>query len=321
MRACPALAIQGAMKIFALFSGQGAQKVGMGKDLAEAHPDAAAWIDRADGALEIPLKPVMFDGPVEELTRTAFCQPALFVHGLACLELLKHQVPGLEVIGAAGLSLGEFTAHAAAGSFTFGDGLQLVARRGAAMEKACQQTSGGMAAMIGGDENHVIRLAQEAHVDVANFNAPGQIVLSGPKEGIALACEKAKDFGVRRAIPLEVAGAYHSRLMESAQATLALALAETAIVKPEIPVWCNVDGRGVLGPEDIRDTLTRQVTGSVRWVACMEQAIARFGQDTVFVEFGPGKVLAGLMAKIHKETVVHSIEDVASLEAAVAALA
>ena len=166
-----------------LFSGQGAQKVGMGKDLYDQYPVAKALIEQADKALGESLSAVMFEGPGEELTRTCNCQPALYVHGLACLAVLKELVPSLNPVAAAGLSLGEFTAHAAAGTYSFEEGLRLVQKRGAFMEEACNATKGTMAAMIGGTDENVIKLAQECDVDVANFNCPGQTVVSGGRCG------------------------------------------------------------------------------------------------------------------------------------------
>ena len=304
--------------IVLLFSGQGAQKVGMGKDLVENSATARSLVVQADKALGYSLSDIMFEGPEEELTKTAHCQPALYLHGLLCLALLKERVPNLNVVGAAGLSLGEFTAHAAAGTFSFEDGLRLVARRGAFMEEACLATEGSMAALIGGDEEKVRALAAAADVDVANLNAPGQIVLSGSVSGIDSAISQAKDFGIRRAIKLNVAGAYHSRLMQSAQDKLATELASTAIATPEIPVVCNFKAAVVSDAADIRATLENQVTGSVRWTESIQTLIA-MGHRT-FVELGPGKVIAGLVAKIDKEATVYSVEDLASLEAAVEAL-
>jgi [acyl-carrier-protein] S-malonyltransferase len=296
-----------------LFSGQGAQKVGMGKDFHEASATARELFDRADEVLGFPLSTTMFEGPEEELTRTSRCQPALYLHGLVALALLKERVGGLNPVAAAGLSLGEFTAHSAAGTFSFEDGLKLVARRGLFMEEACQATQGAMAALIGGEEEAVKALAAECAVDVANFNAPGQIVLSGTVEGIDAAVEKARDHGIRRAIKLNVAGAYHSRLMQSAQDQLAAELAGVAMQSPGIPVVCNFGASVVSDPTEIRSMLEKQVTGSVRWTESI-RLLCEKGHRT-FIELGPGKVLAGLVAKIDKEATVHSVEDLASLEA------
>ena len=305
-------------KIVLLFSGQGAQKVGMGKDWVESSETARTMSVQADQALGFSLSEIMFDGPEEELTKTSRCQPALYLHGLMALALIRERLPNLEAVAAAGLSLGEFTAHAAAGSFSFEDGLRLVARRGEFMEQACQATEGAMAALIGGDEAQVRALAISAGVDVANFNAPGQIVLSGAVAGIDDAIARAKDFGIRRAIKLNVAGAYHSRLMQAAQDKLASELAGVSIQSPALPVVCNFGAAVVSDPAAIRSMLEKQVTGSVRWTESIQTLIA-MGHRT-FLELGPGKVIAGLVSKIDKETTVHSVEDLASLEAAVEAL-
>ncbi|MDB4055663.1 ACP S-malonyltransferase [Akkermansiaceae bacterium] len=304
--------------VVVLFSGQGAQKVGMGKDLADAYPAVQEMFSKADEALGYSLSDIMFNGPDEELTKTSRCQPALFLHGLACLEVLKEKVPALNVVATAGLSLCEFTAHTLAGTFDFETGLKIVEQRGQFMEEACDATNGAMAAMIGGDEEAVAELAADCGVDVANFNTIGQIVLSGDEAGIDKAVAEAKGRGVRMGKKLNVAGAYHSRLMQSAQDKLAGVLAEVEISEPSIPVICNFEARAVSGQDEIKLTLEQQVTGSVRWTASMQQLIA--DGHTTFLELGPGKVLAGLMSRIDKSATVLSVEDVESLEAAVEAL-
>ena len=287
----------------------------MGKDWAETSPTARRLAHEADEILGFSLSKVMFEGSVEELTKTSICQPALYLHGLMALALLHERLPGFAPVAAAGLSLGEFTAHAAAGTFSFADGLKLVARRGEFMEQACDATDGAMAALIGGDEEHIRRLAAEADVDVANLNAPGQIVISGATAGIDTAIAKAREFGIRRAIKLNVAGAYHSRLMQSAQDQLAKELTTVDMGTPEIPVVCNFTA-DVAGSADlIRENLEKQVTGSVRWVESVRK-LAETGH-THFLELGPGKVQAGLVSKIDSSLTVHSIEDLATLEAAV----
>ena len=305
-------------QIVLLFSGQGAQKVGMGKDWVENSATARSMAVLADKALGFPLSDIMFDGPDEELTKTSRCQPALYLHGLMALALIRERLPNLVPVAAAGLSLGEFTAHAAAGTFSFKDGLRLVARRGEFMEAACLATEGAMAALIGGEEAQVRALAAAADVDVANLNAPGQIVLSGSASGIDAAIAQAKDFGIRRAIKLNVAGAYHSRLMQSAQDKLAAELATVSFQSPALPVVCNFGASLVSDAAEIRSMLENQVTGSVRWTESIQLLIAR-GHRT-FLELGPGKVVAGLVSKIDKEVTVHSVEDLTSLEAAVEAL-
>lgn len=301
-----------------LFSGQGAQKVGMGKDFVEASPTAAEIANSANEALGFPLSEIMFEGPEEELTKTSRCQPALYVHGLMALSLLRERLPGLQPAAAAGLSLGEFSAHAAAGTFSFEQGLKLVGKRGAFMEEACNTTEGSMAALIGGDEQQVAALAKQADVDIANLNAPGQIVLSGSVAGIDAVIEKAKEFGIRRAIKLNVAGAYHSRLMQVAQDKLAAELSNLELATPTIPVVCNFGATTVSSAEEIRSTLEKQVTGSVRWTESIRLLISM--GHTEFLELGPGKIIAGLVAKIDKSATVHSVEDLASLDAAVEAL-
>ena len=299
-----------------LFAGQGAQEVGMGESLAREYEAARMLIERADSQMNEPLSRVMFSGPEDQLTRTSWCQPALYVHGLACWEVLRQLCPSISPVAAAGLSLGEFTAHTAAGTFDFSTGLSLVAQRGRFMDEACSETNGSMAAMIGGDENAVRVLAEQVDVDVANLNAPGQIVLSGSKEGIAAAVAGAKDAGLRMGKELDVAGAYHSRLMRGAQDKLAKVLEEIDFAQPTFPVIANVDARKVDGAADIRATLERQVTGSVRWSESME-LLLEAGHET-FIEFGPKPVLAGLMNRIRRGTRVITISDADSLKAAIA---
>jgi [acyl-carrier-protein] S-malonyltransferase len=307
------------MKTALLFSGQGAQAVGMGKDLAAAHPVAAELFSKADGILGYSLTQIAFEGPAEELTKTSVCQPALYTHGLAVLSVLKEKIPGLAFDAAAGLSLGEFTAHAAAGTFDFETGLRLVDQRSRFMQEACESTEGGMAAIIGAEEQGVRDLAAAADVDVANFNSPGQIVISGEKSKVALAVGMAKEYGARKAVELTVAGAFHSRLMESAYQRLGAVLAETPVVMPSVPVVGNVDALPAGSPDAIRQSLADQVTGSVRWTSSIEYMIDHLG-ITRFLELGPGGVIAGLVGRIRKGTEVISIADAVSLEAALTLL-
>jgi len=308
-------------RIAFLFSGQGAQTVGMGKDLAEQYPIVADLFRRADALLPQPLSPLMFEGPQEELTKTVHCQPALYVHGSACLaaflQEMGGELPG--VVATAGLSLGEFTAHAAASTFDFETGLSLVAQRAQFMQDACESTEGAMAAMIGSEENIVRNLAAETDVDIANLNAPGQIVISGERAKVELAVSLAKDHGIRRATLLNVAGAYHSRLMNSAYVRLGKVLEATEFATPKYQVICNVDAKPVATSAAIRDALREQVTSSVRWAESMEYLLDVEKID-LFIEFGPGGVLAGLFGRIRKGTNVLSISDVPSLQTAVSIL-
>ncbi len=295
-----------------MFAGQGAQTVGMGSDLAEKFESVRDLFARADEQLGYSLSTKMFEGPASELTRTSICQPALYTHGLACLELLKAHVPDLEIAGCAGLSLGEFTAHAAAGTFDFATGLDLVSKRGTFMEEATSAVEGSMAALIGGEEADIRALAAKCDVDVANLNAPGQIVVSGKKEGIAQVVAEASSHGIRIAQELDVAGAYHSRLMMSAQVKLAEVLRNTTIQTPSVPVICNFEATEVSDPDTIRRTLEAQVTGSVRWSESIQAFIGR--GETLFIELGPGRVLAGLMRRIDKSAKALSFSDVESFE-------
>ncbi|MBR2126096.1 MAG: ACP S-malonyltransferase [Akkermansia sp.] len=305
------------MKAVILFPGQGAQKVGMGKDLYDTYPAAKAMMDAADAALGYSLTDVMFNGPDAELTRTCNCQPALYLHGLALWEILRSEVE-IEPVAAAGLSLGEFTAHAAAGTFSMEDGLKIVQKRGAYMEEACQAAPSTMAAMIGGNDEAVQKLAAECDIDVANFNCPGQTVVSGSVEGVDKAVAGAKAAGFKLAKKLNVAGAYHSRYMKSAQEKLLPELAAATMQMPACPVYCNYEARPVTGTDDVRAMLGAQVCGSVRWAASMQDLVAK--GHTLFIEMGPGKTLAGMMGRICKDVTVISIEDVPTLQAAIETL-
>lgn len=302
------------MKAVLLFPGQGAQKVGMGKDLYDASPEAREMMEKADAALGFPLTRVMFEGPDAELTRTCYCQPALYLHGLVLYKLLCRQAD-VEPVAAAGLSLGEFTAHAAAGTFSMEEGLKLVQKRGAYMEEACQAAPSTMAAMIGGSDAAVQELAAACDIDVANYNCPGQTVVSGSVEGVGKAVAGAKAAGFKLAKKLNVAGAYHSRYMKPAQEKLLPVLAAVPMQKPAIPVYCNFEARPVTGADDVRAMLGAQVCGSVRWAAIMKELTDK--GERLFIEMGPGKTLAGMMARICKEAKVISIEDKETLAAAV----
>ena len=300
-----------ATKIALLFGGQGAQVVGMGRDLAEQFPAGANLFRQADEILGRKLSEIAWNGSIEELTKTSNCQPALYVHGLACLAALREVAGEFPIEGAAGLSLGEITAHAAAGTFDFATGLKLVQRRGELMDEACAATYGAMAAMIGADENTVRLLAADEDVDVANINGPGQIVISGELAKVEAAIGVAKEYGIRRATLLNVAGAYHSRLMESAYVKLGETLAEIPMQTPRFAVISNVTGEEVTTPDEIRRTLQDQVTATVRWLDCMERLLERGCE--LFIELGSAGVLAGLLKRTRKDVDVVSASDAESV--------
>lgn len=305
-------------KIALLFPGQGAQFPGMGKDLKDASSAAAAVFAAADEVLGRSLTEVMWNGPEDLLTRTGNCQPALFVHGLAALAALREALGARAAefdaacVGAAGLSLGEATAHAAAGTFDFANGLRLVQRRGDLMEEACNAAGGSMVALIGGSAEAAAKLAEECGVQVANYNTPAQFVLSGVVEGIQKAADQSKAAGFRRATVLKVAGAYHSRLMAPAQERLAEALTATPMVDPRFPVAANFDAGLVRDPALARTRLAEQVTGSVRWVECVQRLSGECGAQ-LFLEFGPGATLAGMVPRIVEGAEVLSVNDAASV--------
>lgn len=301
-----------------LFAGQGAQAVGMGKDLAAAFPAAQARFDRAKAALGYDLASVCFNGPEAELTKTENAQPGIFLVSWVALELLQARVPGLKFDATAGLSLGEFTALTAAGAMSFEDGLRVVRLRGRFMQEACEATQGGMAAIIGLDEGPTRGVCTAAGVELANLNCPGQLVISGAADKITQACELAKARGAKRALPLTVAGAYHSRLMASAQPKLRDALAGVTLSAPVMPVIANVTAQPHGAPAAIVDTVVAQVTGSVRWEESIRYLL---GQGfTRFIELGPGTALTGFMKRIDKAAQVLNVADCASLEATVKAL-
>jgi [acyl-carrier-protein] S-malonyltransferase len=297
-------------KIALLFAGQGAQSVGMGRDLAGQFPAAAELFRKADEILERKLSDIAWNGPIEELTKTSNCQPALFVHGLAALAALRDLTQEFSVGGAAGLSLGELTAHASANTFDFAAGLKLVQRRGELMDEACAATNGAMAALIGGAENDVRRLAADEDVDVANINSPGQIVISGERAKVEAAVGVAREYGIRRATMLNVAGAYHSHLMDGAYQKFGSALLDVQMRLPDFPIVSNATGMEVQTLPEIRQTLQDQVTSTVRWTDCVERLVA-LGCE-FFVELGPGGVLAGLVQRIYKGANVVSVSDAES---------
>ena len=299
-----------------LFAGQGAQVVGMGKDLAESFPAAKTWFDRANTALGYDLSSICFSGPESELTKTENAQPGIFLVSWVAYQLLKERVPHLKFEATAGLSLGEFTALTAAGAMHFEDGLRVVRQRGKFMQEACDATRGGMAAIIGLDESPTREVCAETGVTLANLNCPGQLVISGATENIAKACELAKAKGAKRALPLPVAGAYHSPLMASAQPKLAAELAKIHLHSPRVPVISNVTAQP--HTNEINKRLVEQVTSSVLWETSMRYLLSQ--GFTRFIELGPGSALSGFMKRIDKTAQMLNVSDVASLEATVKAL-
>ena len=296
-----------------LFAGQGAQVVGMGQDLAGKFPSARAWFDRANIVLGYDLAGVCFNGPEVDLTKTENAQPGIFLVSWVCFQLLKEQVPDLKYEATAGLSLGEFTALTAAGAMSFEDGLRVVRQRGKFMQEACDVTGGGMAAIIGLDEVPTREVCAAAGVVLANLNCPGQLVISGAAEKITKACELAKARGAKRALPLPVAGAYHSPLMAGAQPKLAADLATVNLVSPGVPVISNVTARAHGAAVDISAKLVEQVCASVLWETSMRALLAQ--GFTRFIELGPGTALSGFMKRIDKTATMLNVADVASLEA------
>jgi [acyl-carrier-protein] S-malonyltransferase len=310
--------IFGMSKTALLFAGQGAQVVGMGKDLAEKFPSAKAWFDRANAALGYDLAGICFNGPEAELTKTENAQPGIFLVSWVAFQLLKEQAPNLKFDATAGLSLGEFTALTAAGAISFEEGLRVVRQRGKFMQEACDVTKGGMAAIIGLDEAPTREVCAEAGVVLANLNCPGQLVISGEAEKITKACELAKAKGAKRALPLTVAGAYHSPLMASAQPKLGAELAKVNLISTIVPVISNVTAQAHGTPAEISAKLVEQVCASVLWENSMRALLAQ--GYTRFIELGPGTALSGFMKRIDKTVTMLNVADTASLEATVKAL-
>ena len=302
------------MALALLFAGQGAQKVGRGASLCDGSAAARALYDQANLLLGWDLRSVSFTGPDTELTQTKVCQPALFTHGLATLAALRDagKLPAGEPAMALGLSLGELTAYCAAGVFDFATGLRIVAERGRLMQEACEATSGSMAAVIGEERGRVAELCRDFDVEAANFNAPGQIIISGEKTRIAAAVASAKERGMKKVMPLNVAGAYHSRLMEPARAAFAAFLAPIPFAAPRFTVFTNTTGTSISDPAAIKAALVSQLVSSVRWEDCMRAAAAG---ATEFWELGPGGVLAGLARRTEKTWTVRSFAEFADVNA------
>jgi len=298
-------------KIAFLFAGQGAQFVGMGKDLAATSVAARELYSRADVLIGRNLSGLCFEGPLDQLTLSSNCQPAITVTSLACLAAFQEHIAVCPV-ACAGLSLGEFAALQAAGAVPFEDTVRLVAARGRFMEEACRATRGAMVAVLNTDEKLVLEKCRMAEVDIANYNCPGQIVISGEKENIQTAVDLLKAAGAGRIVPLQVDGAFHSRLMASAVPRFAVLLAPIAVKKTSVPVAQNISGKLESEPEVIRQNLVAQIAGSVRWEAGVRSMLTA-GVDA-FVEFGPGQVLAGFIRRIDRNFPVFNLSNAADLE-------
>ncbi|WP_296622689.1 ACP S-malonyltransferase [Marivirga sp.] len=284
-----------------VFPGQGAQYPGMGKELYENNADAKKLFDQANEILGFDITKIMFEGTAEELKETKVTQPAVFLHSV--INALVH--PDFKPEMVAGHSLGEFSALVANGTLSFEDGLKLVYKRALAMQKACEINPSTMAAVLGLDDDVVEKICHEINEEVvvpANYNCPGQLVISGSNKGIEIACEKMKEAGAKRALPLPVGGAFHSPLMEPAREELAQAIKETQFNEPKCPVYQNVNAQGSIDVEAIKENLISQLTSPVKWTQSVHQMV----QDgaSVFIESGPGKVLQGLVKKINKESEV-----------------
>lgn len=292
------------MKKAYVFPGQGAQFSGMGKDLYENNSEARALFEKANEILGFRISDIMFEGSDEELKQTKVTQPAIFLHSV----ILAKTSPDFNPDMVAGHSLGEFSALVANGTLAFEDGLKLVYQRALAMQEACEINPSGMAAILGLEDEKVEEICgsiSEEIVVPANYNCPGQLVVSGTNKGIEIACEKMKEAGAKRALPLPVGGAFHSPLMEPAREKLQKAIEETTFHTPSCPVYQNVSTTGVSDVAEIKKNLISQLTAPVKWTQSVQQMVADGAGQ--FIECGPGKVLQGLVKKIHKEAEVSSI--------------
>ena len=301
-----------------IFAGQGAQVPGMGRDFAEADAEVMKLFDAAGAVLGFDLKKICFEGPAEELTRSNVCQPAIFVTSYAAYLSLQKRKP-VQFACAAGLSLGEWGALCAAGVLDFDSTLKVLEARGRFMQEACELEPSGMIAIVGASPDQLAALCEKSGCTVANINSSAQQVLSGSKEAIASAAVVAKELGIKRALPLATAGAFHSRFMAPAREKLAPVLDGIEFKAPKFPVLSNITGKPHSSdPGEIRAMMLEQVTGTTNWAADVETAKS-LGCDR-FVEFGPGKVLSGLIKKIDPALTTLNVADMASLDATVAAL-
>ncbi|MFO7822225.1 MAG: ACP S-malonyltransferase [Lentisphaeria bacterium] len=301
-------------KIGCMFAGQGAQVSGMGADLVEASEAAAEVFAKADSVLGWSVSDACFKGSSSKLKQSRICQPAIYTMSIACMAAFREKA-GLRPAACGGLSLGEFAAAATAGVLDFETGLKLVAKRGELMQRACRSTNGAMAAVLNAGEPLVKTVCGAHDIDIANLNCPGQIVISGEYEKVHEAIMALKQEGVSRVIPLEVDGAFHSRLMQPAADAFSEVLGSVELSAPQCPFVQNFTGGLVDDPEEIRRNLEHQVTGSVRWEQCVQNMI-NSGIE-MLVEFGPGKVLTGFMRRINRRFPVCNVAAAEDLEAAV----
>ena len=305
------------MRVAFVFPGQGSQYVGMGRDLYETYPEAKALFDEADAIMGFPLSRLCFEGPKEELGDTINTQPALLTVSVALLRMLE--LDRLSPATVAGHSMGEYTALVAAGALDFADGLRLVRERGRVMKEAGEQNPGGMAAVLGVEAEALDEICQVASqeaggiVQLANYNSPDQIVISGHKEALGRALELAREQGARRVIPLAVSIASHSPLMQRAAEAFASVVAQVDFHQPRVPVVANVTAAPITTVAEIREELVKQLTSTVRWVESIQHMIAQ--GVTTFVEIGPKNVLTGLMRRIDKSVRTVNVGDVAGVEA------
>jgi len=303
------------MKIISLiFPGQGSQSVGMGKDFYDASPEAKKIFDAADSVIGNNFKSVVFDGPQEKLTLTAYSQPGIFTMSMAALAAFKAhpKSQNVQVAFAAGLSLGEYSALCASGSLDFGETIKLLQKRSQFMEEATKMSAGKMAAIIGMDRAKIVEICQATGAEVANFNSPQQIVITGHAAKVEAACKMLSEAGAKSVVPLEVSGAFHSSLMQPAAEKFAAELKGAPLRNAAFPIVANVDARPATDAEVIRRNLAKQITSSVQWVDTVNFMISQGVKD--FVEIGPGKVLKGLIRRIDSTASVQNIEKFSDLE-------